>query len=440
MRERIGSLLRELVDSGAESGLQVAVYVDGKPVVDACAGTGVRDGPYGDGRGSGTETPYKDGRGAGTETPYKGVLGTDTPHSDSHALRTDTPHSDSHALDTDAPHTDSHALDTDAPDGDGRLLRPDTPIHSFSTGKGFMSTLVHVLAERGLLDYATPISHYWPEFGAHGKERATVRDALTHTVGIPQLPAAITPAEMCDWDGMCALVADLEPLWEPGTDSGYHGWTFGWILGETVRRVTGLTPARALRTYVTEPLGVADELFFGVPAPDLARVAPLQEGNWAAWLAGLPPSVPFRRLVVPNRDVWTTAELANRRDFLLADVPAGGTTTARAAARMYAALLGEVDGVRLISPERLAHVSSVAVRGKDLMLLGRYAKGLGYFLGLPETAGEETSFGHHGSGGSIAFADRARGLSFALTRTRLVQGDADRAGRLAADLVRSLMT
>ncbi|GAA0353601.1 serine hydrolase domain-containing protein [Streptomyces blastmyceticus] len=363
VQARVGAVLEGLVESGEESGLQVAAYLNGELIVDACAGV--------------------------------------------------------------------------ADPSDGASLRPDTLIHSFSTGKGFTATLVHVLAERGLIDYDTPIAHYWPEFGAHGKERATVRHALTHAVGVPQLPAAITPAELCDWDTMCAIVAGQEPLWEPGSASGYHGWTFGWIIGETVRRITGLTPGEALRTYVAEPLGVSDELFFGLPESELARTAPLVEGNWAAWLEALPSTVPFRQLVVPNRSVWTTAELANRREYLLADLPAGGTTTARAAARMYAALLGEVEGVRLISPERLELVAGVAVEGKDRMLLGRYAKGLGYFLGLPEMAGEPTAFGHHGSGGSIAFADRERGLAFAFTRTRLVGGAADTAARLLADEVRS---
>lgn len=366
VQARVTAILEELVGSGEESGLQVAAYLDGEPIVDAHAGRSGRPG--------------------------------------------------------------------------GAPIDSGTLIHSFSTGKGFTTTLVHVLAERGLVDYDTPIAHYWPEFGAHGKDRATVRHALTHTIGVPQLPPAVTAAELCDWDGMCAAVAAQEPLWEPGTASGYHGWTFGWILGETVRRITGLTPAEALRTYVSEPLGIADELYFGLPESELARTAPLVEGNWAAFLDAIAPSAPFRRLVAPNREVWTVAELANRRAYLLSDLPACGTTTARAAARMYAALLGEVDGVRLLSPERVALAARTAVEGKDLMLGGRYAKGLGYFLGLPEMAGELTAFGHHGSGGSIAFADRGRGLTFGLTRTRLVGGPADRAGRLLADEIRSAVS
>ncbi|MFG2292111.1 serine hydrolase domain-containing protein [Streptomyces sp. NPDC048603] len=367
-QERIEGIVRRLVESGEETGLQVAVYVDGEPAVDVYAGTG--------GRADGAPP---------------------------------------------------------------RPVGPDTPIHSFSTGKGFTATLVHVLAERGLIEYEAPVARYWPEFGTHGKERATVWHALTHTLGIPQLPARLTPAELCDWDTMCGVVAGLEPLWEPGTAGGYHGWTFGWILGETVRRVTGLTPGAALREYVSGPLGVADELFFGLPEEAVGRAAPLVEGDWAAWLADLPESAPFRRFVVPNPGLWTTAELANRPDYLRADLPACGTTTARAAARLYAALLGEVDGVRLLPPERTERVAAVAVEGKDRMLLGRYAKGLGYFLGLPAMGGDRSCFGHHGSGGSIAFADRTHGLSFALTRTRLVGGASDTTARLLAGEVRSLV-
>ncbi|MEU2827123.1 serine hydrolase domain-containing protein [Streptomyces lavendulae] len=309
-------------------------------------------------------------------------------------------------------------------------------IHSLSVGKGFTATLVHVLAERGLIGHESPIARYWPEFGAHGKAGVTVRHALTRTSAVPQLPRGLTRDELCDWDTMCGVVASARPLWEPGTDSGYHGWTYGWILGETVRRVTGLTPGEALREYVAEPLGIADELYFGLPESALPRVAPLVEGGWEANLAGLPHGAPFTRLVAPNRGLWTTASLANRRAYLLADLPACATLTARAAARMYAALLGEVDGLRLLSPAGVEAAAAVAVEGTDRMLLRRHAKGLGHFLCRPPMGGETTAFGHHGSGGSVAFADRARGLSFALTRTRLVGPD-NGTTQLLADAVRA---
>ncbi|MEU0487187.1 serine hydrolase domain-containing protein, partial [Streptosporangium sp. NPDC006013] len=98
----------------------------------------------------------------------------------------------------------------------GRPVTPDTPFYSASTGKGVTSTVVHVLVERGVLGYDTPIVELWPEFGAHGKERATVRHALTHSTGVPGVPAGTTPEDLCDWDGMCAAIADAKPWWEPG--------------------------------------------------------------------------------------------------------------------------------------------------------------------------------------------------------------------------------
>ncbi|MFJ2749980.1 serine hydrolase domain-containing protein [Streptomyces sp. NPDC087297] len=312
---------------------------------------------------------------------------------------------------------------------------PGALVHAFSVGKGVTATLVHVLAERGILHHDAPVARYWPAFAAHGKAGITLRHVLTHTAGIPQLPRSLTAAGLCDRDTMCGVVEGLRPLWAPGSDSGYHGWTYGWILGETVRRATGLTPGQALREYVAEPLGVADELYFGVPEAELPRVVPLVEGGWEAYLAGLPYGAPFTRLVAPNRSLWTTATLANRPGYLRTDLPANATVTARAAARMYAALLGEVDGVRLLSPARVAEVAAVEVEGRDRMLMRHHAKGLGYFLGLPPMGGD-TAFGHHGSGGAIAFADRARGLSFALTRTRLAH-PADGTAQLLADIVRA---
>ncbi|WP_328929891.1 beta-lactamase family protein [Streptomyces sp. NBC_00190] len=322
--------------------------------------------------------------------------------------------------------------------GSGRRVDGDSLFHSFSTGKGVTATVVHVLAEQGLIDYDTPIAYYWPEFAARGKQNTTVRHALTHSVGVPQMPVDVTAEDLCDWDAMCTAVADREPLWEPGTATGYHAWTFGWILGETIRRATGRTISQVLREDIARPLGVADSLFFGVSEDAAPRLATLLEGNWETMLSTLPASWPFFR-AIPNRDVWPTATLGNRPDYLRADIPAGGTMTARAAARMYAALIGEVDGVRLISPERLTQVSAVATEQSDRMFGHPVPKGLGYFLGLPEMGGHRTAFGMHGSGGSIAFADPEHGLAFALTHNRLTGGPDDVAAQTVADEIRAAL-
>src|SRR5258708_7004505 len=160
-------------------------------------------------------------------------------------------------------------------DGDtGRLVDGETLFSSWSTTKGFVATCVHILAERGVIDYDTPIARYWPEFAAHGKGRTTVRHALTHAVGVPQLPPQTTPELICDWDGMCAAIAELEPLWEPGTKVGYHAWTFGWIIGEIVRRADGRSLARVAQDELCRPLGI-DSFFLGIPDAAESRGAPL---------------------------------------------------------------------------------------------------------------------------------------------------------------------
>jgi len=142
----------------------------------------------------------------------------------------------------------------------GRPVTPDTPIYAYSVVKAATSTVAHMLVERGLFGYDTPVVELWPEFGANGKESATVRHVLTHTVGVPGIPANTTPEDLCDWDKMCGVIADAEPWWEPGTKMAYHAYTFGYIVGEIVRRATGKHISQVLREEVAEPLGVADEM------------------------------------------------------------------------------------------------------------------------------------------------------------------------------------
>src|SRR5919112_6086479 len=161
----------------------------------------------------------------------------------------------------------------------GRPVASDTPFYAYSVGKGVTATVAHVLAERGLFGYDTPIVELWPEFGAHGKETATLRHVLTHTVGVPGIPADTTAEDLCDWQKMCAVIADAEPWWEPGTRMAYHAYPFGYIVGEIVRRTTGNPISQVLREEVAGPLGVADELFFAVPESELGRLARLEEAE-----------------------------------------------------------------------------------------------------------------------------------------------------------------
>ncbi|MET9240782.1 serine hydrolase domain-containing protein [Nonomuraea sp. NPDC003709] len=314
----------------------------------------------------------------------------------------------------------------------GRPVTPDTPFHVTSTGKGVTSTVVHVLVEQGVVTYDTPIAELWPEFGAHGKERATVRHVLNHSAGVPGLPRDTTPEDLTDWDRMCAAIADATPWWEPGTRTGYHPQSFGYIAGEIVRRATGRPISQVLRDEVAGPLGVADELFFGVPASELGRQARLEETAGGMELtpdmiAAMAGQVPFFRVV----NGWTAAPPAalpsaafcNREDVLAADIPAGGVMTARAVARMYAALMDEVGGVRLISPERLREVTTVTISGVDEVTGAPAARGLGYDIGFPGPLDSPTLFGMAGSGGTAAYADTATGMVIAVAKNRVSAGD-----------------
>ena len=280
--------------------------------------------------------------------------------------------------------------------------------------------MAHVLAERGLFGYDTPIVELWPEFGAHGKEAATVRHALTHTVGVPGIPADTTPEDLCDWDKMCAVIADAEPWWEPGTKTAYHAYPFGYIIGEIVRRAIGKPISQVLREDVAGPLGVADVLYFGVPEAELGRLARLEDAAGSAeFLAAMPDDSPFFKW--GPRATFPTADFGNRPDVLMADIPAGGKMSARAVARMYAALMAEVDGVRLLSPARLREVSAVAFSGVDQIMEFPSTWALGYSIGRIGTDPQETPtvFGMGGAGGSYAYADTATGTAFALTKNRL---------------------
>ncbi|GIH91778.1 serine hydrolase domain-containing protein [Planobispora siamensis] len=313
----------------------------------------------------------------------------------------------------------------------GRPMTSDTPVYSTSTGKGVTATVVHVLVERGALSYDTPIAELWPEFAAHGKGSATLRHALTHTLGVPGVPVATTPEDLCDWDKMCAAIADATPWWEPGSKTGYHPQSFGYIVGEVVRRATGKPISQVLEEEVAGPLGVADELFFGVPESELGRLARLEEAPLPPGMPEVSPEmfadIPFFRVV----DGYTAAPMAampdaafgNRPDVLTSDIPAGGTMTARAVARMYAALMDEVDGVRLVSPERLREVTAVAFTGMDEVAGFPATRALGYALGASEQLSSPTLFGMSGSGGTAAYADAATRTAFALIKNRVSSGD-----------------
>ena len=301
-----------------------------------------------------------------------------------------------------------------------RPVTPDTLFWSASTGKAVTSTLLHVLVEQGVLSYDEPIASWWPEFGAHGKDQATLRHLLTHSAGVPAVPADTTIDQLADWQHMCAVIADTEPWWVPGERVGYHAVTYGFIAGEIIRRATGLPISQVLDDLITGPLGIADELFFAVPEAELGRIArQVDDPSGSAVFATLPADWPLFKSA--PRELFPTAGYANRTDLLTADIPYSATGSARAFARMYAALLDDVDGVRLVSPGRLRELSTLSTTGEDLMTGGPSSWALGYCAGLPWQAlpqDNPDTFGMVGVGGSAAFANRATGVSIAVTKNR----------------------
>ena len=346
-QKQVQKAIDQLVDTGAERGLQVAVYRGPDLVVDAVAG--IAD-----------------------------------PHS-------------------------------------GRPVSPDTPFYSFSVVKGAASTIMLILAQRGLFDYDTPVVELWPEFGAHGKQSVTVRHVLNHTAGVPGIPLDTTIEDLCNWDKMCAAIADQELWWEPGTKVGYHAYTFGYIAGEIVRRATGKRISQVLREDVAGPLGVADEIYFGMPESEHHRLARLEDAPTAGPMPEMPPDLPMFKAAPMS--AFPNAAMGNRTDVLSADIPAGGKGSARAIARMYAALLTEVDGVRLISAERLRQATAVSSTGMDQVFGMPTTWGLGYAIGGlgPVAQDSQTVFGLGGVGGSFACGDTATGIAFAFTKNRLTQ-------------------
>jgi CubicO group peptidase (beta-lactamase class C family) len=308
-----------------------------------------------------------------------------------------------------------------ADESTGRAVDGETLFTSWSTTKGFTATCIHILADRKQLDYDTPIAHYWPEFAANGKSSVTVRHALTHTAGIPQMPTHVTPEMITDWDAMCAAIAQHEPLWEPGTMVGYHGFTFGWILGEIVRRVDGRPIGQFAQEELCQPLGI-DGFFLGLPDSAIARVA-LLRGSPASSVDDAPSL--WQQIAPPQ---VSSAEVFNQPEVRRAVIPgAGGIMNARSIARHYAMLagFGELSGQRLLAPERIELLRAPQTEHLPELFGGRLALGLGYFLGGASEQGREINmgqpgaFGHAGHGGSLGFADPARKLAFGLTKNLL---------------------
>jgi CubicO group peptidase (beta-lactamase class C family) len=320
-----------------------------------------------------------------------------------------------------------------------REWQRDTLVNVYSTTKGMTALCAHQLVERGKLDVDAPVARYWPEFAQNGKGGIPVRWLLSHQAGLPAVRKRLAPETLYDWDAMCAALAEQEPWWEPGTKHGYHALSFGHLVGEVIRRVSGVTVGHWLQEHVSGPLGA--DFFIGLPARHDARTSDLF-GSLA------PPKAQQAQLKIPGplgdflRDMSdpTTmagaafnnppgrAERHNTRAWRAAEIPAAnGHGTARGLARIYGALArgGAVDGVRLLEPETIERARAEQVFGPDAVLGGLPMRfGLGFMLrqDLMPISPNPSAFGHPGAGGSIGMADPDARVGFGYTMNKMKMG------------------
>ncbi|WP_037888234.1 serine hydrolase domain-containing protein, partial [Streptomyces viridochromogenes] len=290
-----------------------------------------------------------------------------------------------------------------------------------SATKGVAAAVLLLLHQRGELDLDAPVGEYWPEFKAHGKERLLVRHVLNHRAGLPVLDRPLTPEEALDPHRGPEAVAAQAPVWEPGTDHGYHALTYGWLVDELVRRVTGRWAGEWIAAEIAAPLGA--DLWLGLPESEAGRVGRTGRVEGPEPAGGL-RSRPKRSVTAAYDDPDSLTRRAfaaitpfpdqNDPAYRAAALPAtNGIATADGLARFYAALIGEVDGVRLFDPATVELARAEESAGPDRVLVVGTRFGLGYMLhGTASPLLGPGSFGHPGRGGALGFADPDAGISF----------------------------
>ncbi|AVT33121.1 esterase [Plantactinospora sp. BC1] len=302
-----------------------------------------------------------------------------------------------------------------------RAWRAETLQVVYSATKSVPAACAHLLAQRGQLDLAAPVAEYWPEFAAAGKGRIPVRWLLSHQAGLPVLDRRVPLAEALAWHPVVEALAAQAPVWEPGTAHGYHGLTYGWLVGEVVRRVSGRSLGRYFADEIGKPLGL--DFWIGLPAAETHRVSRLVEQPAPApapeevtermreILAAYtdPASLTVRSVTVtdPPLDLTDPATWT-------AEIPAvNGICTASSLARFYAGLIGEVDGIRILDAATLAAATAEQASGVDRVLMVPTRPALGFGLPLPDQPWwSPTAFGFPGHGGSLGYADPASGIAF----------------------------
>jgi CubicO group peptidase (beta-lactamase class C family) len=323
-------------------------------------------------------------------------------------------------------------------DAEGTLWERDTMAPSFSTTKGVAATLLHIYADRGLIEYDAPVAEYWPEFAKAGKAKITVRHVLSHQSGLYHIRQMIDHVDrMLDWEHMIEAIEQTRPVHPPGKRTGYHGLTFGFLVGEVIQRITGKNFSDLVQEEIARPLQV-DGMFIGAPASEIPRAATLLWPDATRRLArtsvGSGLEIGASRLSGLLRRLGWDSDLTSIFDALAprgvsdfdfgspatlrAAIPAAnGLFTARSLAKMYALLAndGEFEGVRLLSENAVAKATTLQKPTGKLSVIPLDMRWrLGYH-GVFTTRGfPAKGFGHFGFGGSGAWGDPERDLSVAL--------------------------
>jgi CubicO group peptidase (beta-lactamase class C family) len=307
----------------------------------------------------------------------------------------------------------------------------DTIVNVYSTTKGLTAICAHRLADQGRLDFDAPVAMYWPEFAAAGKGSIPVRFLMGHRAGLAAVRRPLPIEALFQWDTMCAALAEQEPWWEPGMKHGYHAMTFGWLVGEVIRRITGKSPGTYFRDELARPLGL--DAHIGLDAKHDARTAdmiaapppPPGAPDIFAEIMKNPETVTAKSFM--NPPTMSQPGLVNSREWRACELPAAnGHTDARSLARLYGALArgGEIDGYRVMSPEEIVRCHSEQSWGRDEVLMISTRFGMGFMMSQPgETLGPcPRAFGHPGAGGSIGYADPHAKVGFGYVMNKMQAG------------------
>jgi CubicO group peptidase (beta-lactamase class C family) len=306
----------------------------------------------------------------------------------------------------------------------------------FSTTKGATAVCANLLAQRGELDLSAPVADYWPEFAQAGKADIPVLYLLTHQAGLPAVDRSLTAEEVQAWEPICSALAEQTPFWEPGKAHGYHALTYGWLVGEVVRRVSG----RSIGTYFAEeiagPLGL--EFWIGLPEEYESRVASvfggavIPEGIAQSGGAPVDDASTLMARALNAAGAFTERGWMNTRPWHAAEVPAANAiTNATSLSRLYAALIGTVEGgpaEPLLNAAQVDQARTVRTAGPDqcFLTLGFSMEqkiGQGFWVSSPFSPfGAEGAFGHAGAGGSYGFADPENGLAVGYVMNQMSAG------------------